>query len=70
MRKLVFALFALAGLAIVVTAVVSSGGNLGAHITVRGSGDQTVPSVVVISVGIAILATGVAGFLWRRDSTL
>lgn len=67
---LVFALLAIAGLAIVVTALVASGGDLGAPIAVRGSGDQPIPSVAVISFGIAFLATGVAGFLWRRDSTL
>lgn len=68
--RLVFALLAFAGLAIVINAVMASGGNLGAHIHVRGSGEQGTPAVIVISVGIAILATGIGGFFWRRNETL
>lgn len=58
-----FIVLTLAGLAVVATALVASGGNLGEQLTVRGGG---APAVVILSIGLAMALGGVAGTLWRR----
>ena len=65
--RLCFALFAVAGLAVVVTALIASGGDLTAGISVRGSGDGTIPAPVVLAVGTVVAAGGVVGFVCSRD---
>ncbi|QEE62043.1 hypothetical protein FVA74_11055 [Salinibacterium sp. dk2585] len=62
--RLWFAVIAVAGVVVVASALVSGGGNLFGDVTVRGG---TVPSVLVVTLGVALTAGGTAGWFWRRD---
>lgn len=58
-----FIVLALAGVAVVVTALAASGGDLGAELSVRGGG---APAILILMIGVAMLLGGVAGWFWRR----
>ncbi|MBF0671794.1 MAG: hypothetical protein IR160_04325 [Salinibacterium sp.] len=62
--RLWFAVIAVAGVVVAASALLGSGGNLVGEVTVRGG---TVPAVLVIMIGLALAAGGVAGWKWRRD---
>lgn len=56
-------MLALGGVAVVVTALVASGGDLGAELTVRGGG---APAFLILTIGAVMLLGGVAGWVWWR----
>lgn len=62
-QRALLLLLAVAGLAIVVTSLVASRGQLLADITVRGG---TVPALLVIFFGGALGGGAVAGLIWLR----
>lgn len=65
--RLWFAILAFAGVVIVASALIASAGDLLAGISVRGSGDGTVPAIIVVTVGAMLAPVGAAAFVWRRD---
>jgi hypothetical protein len=61
--QLALVLLSIAGLALVVTSLVASGGRLLDEITVRGG---TVPALLVTLLGLALGGGAIAGLLWVR----
>jgi hypothetical protein len=61
--QLVLLLLAIAGVVVVIMALVASGGDLLSEITVRGG---TVPALLVMVVGVMVCGGGISTLLWSR----
>lgn len=59
-----FVVLIVAGLAVIITALAASGGDLAGEITVRGG---SAPAYLILTIGIAMALGGIAGSLWRRS---